>query len=467
MSIQYYRRPAFFLFFHTVLVLFAVCFLTLLCSEAVADTQSNDLNFATVGSNMWGPGPSFQMDETFDQLLFPFNESGTIGTTVLGSGFTLGYDVNGRAGVEARLRIDSGTVDVAYPLRVDAEVPNEVNRGESFSIDTSSWSHLASSLNTSGPAARFSMDAIFDIDASVGPGAVSAVGFDLVTIPQQNLVDINLTKNLIDIGSGASGVDFPAGPWGTVSIAVPEQLQTSTNTLGPPPEFRKLSSSATGQDKFLNVNVDLDAVAQSLFGLPDVLEGDYVISGDGNNDGNDDLAFSYTLLNVGLDLGLQFSQQFTFMPTSVDVTMNASTGEVEIGQLGDVFTFTAPDQVGEVTIDAIYNINGQFQNETGFVVNGSLQVQAGKIDLHNEFGPDFDVNLANLLGLDSDFLVDEQVPDGGLSSSPVFLFDKTFNLDGFSSQNAQYSVTIVPEPSGLILLAVGISILSIWGRRRG
>jgi len=435
-------------------------------------TQVDNLGFQTQGQNMWGTGESVQLDKTFDTLMSSFNKSGTIDATWLGTGVETDYSVNGKAGLEARLRADSGTVNVNYPLQVSAKLPDQVDPGDTITIDTSSWSHLASKLNTTGPAARFTLDAVFELNASIGPGAITAVGFEIEDFGTAKLSIPKYEKTLIDIGSGASGVEFDTGSWGTVSLNVPEQLNTSTTTLHPP-EYQYLESSAIADDKFLNLSVDVDAVAQSLFGFPgDVLEGKYVFVGDDDGDGKADLSLDYTLLNVKADVGLKLAQQFRFTPDDIDVTMTASTGDVKTGKLGDVFSFTAPTDPGEVTIDAAYSLSGDLHNQTGFAANGSLTLEALKVILHNEFFVDFEANLAkDLLALDSDYLLNVELPNGGLQSDPYYIYNKTFDLGGFTPQNAQYSVTVTPESASIVIWmmigAVGAALAWWQSRRKG
>jgi hypothetical protein len=148
--------------------------------------------------------------------------------------------------------------------------------------------------------------------------------------------------------------------------------------------------------------------------------------------------------------------------------MTSSTGQVRTGLLGDSFAFTAPNFAGELLIDADFTINGQLRNQTGIVVNGSLQLQAGKFILHNEYGPDFDLNLAkDLAGRDSDFLFDQEFPEGGLNiGPPIYLFDSTFALGGFDVEHAQYRIQVIPVPATLHLLALGLLTLASLRTRR-
>lgn len=435
--------------------------------------QSVELDFSTDDQSMWGPGPGTNLDRTWDDFLFRFADHGTVGGTVLGSGVTLPYSYSGTVGLEPRLRISTGTVDVAYPIQVNASLPDVVVRNDSFTIDTVDWLHRTSEISATGPGARFTLDAVLKFDASIGAGTISGAGFPLVDIPKVDL-GVDFRKTIIDVGSGGSGISFPAGPYGTVSLSVPDILELSSQTLLPP-ELARLRAEGQGDDRFLNLGVDLDALAVSLFGLPPNLLGDeYVIVPDGGGDPRPDLSIAYDLLDVQANLGLKFAQAMTFQPTSIGVTMISDSGEVRSGVLGDTFSFTAPDVAGPFGIDAEYTLNGQLRSQTGFVVNGSLEVQAGKFVLHNEFGPDFDVNLASLLGLDGEYLFAEELPDGGLNlGPPIYVFDRTFGLGGFESQGASYSIMVMAVPDGsgswlMSLVAVlGVGLLRPRGGGRG
>lgn len=442
-----------------------VTFLTL-GVVARAGIQSADLDFQTGGQSMWGSGPGFNLDKTWGDFLFDFSDNGTAGGTVLGSGVTLPYSYSGTVGLEPRLRISSGAVDVKYPITVNADVPDTIVRSGVFAINTASWVHQASEITTTGPGARFTLDAVMKFNATLGAGSISAAGVDLVDIPQVGL-GIDYRKSIIDVGSGSSNIEIPAGPYGTVTLAIPDILELSSSDLIPP-ELAKLKAEGQADDPFLNLAVDLDAVAVSVFGLPPNLLGDeYVIIADGGGDPRPDLSIAYELLNINANLGLKFAQGFTFIPTSIGVTMTSESGQVRTGLLGDVFLFDAPNQNGVFNVDAEYTLNGQLKSQTGFVVNGSLDVQAGKFVLHNEYGPDFDVNLASLLGLDGDYLFSKTFPEGGLNiGPPVYVFDSSFSLTGFEKQSASYSIEVVPEASSMFLFGVASFVAGILITRR-
>jgi hypothetical protein len=157
----------------------------------------------------------------------------------------------------------------------------------------------------------------------------------------------------------------------------------------------------------------------------------------------------------------------TFLPTSIGIKMTSETGEVKTGLLGDTFTFTAPNVNGEFDVDAEYTLIGQLKSQTGFVVNGSLEVQAGKFILHNEYGPDFDVNLTTLLGIDGDYLFSQELPDGGLNvGPPIYVFDSSFALGGFEKKSASYNIEVVPEISTLWTITAAATTLAVMSLRR-
>lgn len=446
--------------------IFAVFCMFWCVAGTMAGIQSADLDFQTNGQGMWGSGSGFSLDTTWSDFLFDFSDSGMIGGTVLGSGVTLPYSFSGTVGLEPRLRISAGAVDVKYPIRVDADVPDTVVRNGVFAINTANWVHQNSEISTTGPGARFTLDAVMKFNATLGAGSISAAGFSLVDIPQVPL-GIDYRKSIIDIGSGSSNIQIPAGPYGTVTLAIPDILELSSSDLIPP-ELAKLKAEGQADTAFLNLGIDLDAVAVSVFGLPPNLLGDeYVIIPDGGGDPRPDLSIAYELLNITANLGLKFAQGFTFIPTSIGVKMTSELGEVKTGLLGDVFTFTAPNSNGNFDVDAEYTLNGQLRSQTGFVANGSIDLEAGKFVLHNEFGPDFDVNLASLLGLEGEYLFKKTFPEGGLNiGPPIYVFDSTFGLSGFEKQSASYSIQVVPELSGALMLAVGGCCGIIVGFRR-
>lgn len=444
-------------------------------------TVTSDLNFASAGQNMWGPGPAFKFDQTWTQFVFPFGSGGPktvtgsvtipplIGTTV---GATVTYDFSGKAGLEPRLQIDGGSVAVNYPIRLSAKLPDTVQAGQKFTIDTSSWTHLPSSLATTGATGRFTLDAVFDFKGSLGPASVTLtppIGPGVtVPIPPIGPVDLSIKQTVIDIGPGSKPPAIPLGNFGDIQFTIPGQLNTFTNQLLPPPELVGLQSKGVGADKFLNLRADLDALAIAALNIAiaetgvqipvDVLKKKIAL-GPGTS-------LEYELLGVDANLGLKLAQQFTFQSTSIGVVMTTSDGQVRTGLLGDVFEFTAPDQVGDLTIDAQFTLNGTLTNETGFQVNGSVTVQGGKLVLDTPFGT---FSLADdVFGTGSDFLFQEEFPMGGLDlGSPIYLLNSTFGLGGFAAQKVQYQVSVIPEPSAFVLAGLGgVCLAALHLRRR-
>jgi hypothetical protein len=436
-------------------------------SRVHADIQTVNLDFATSNQSMWGTGAALTADLTTSALLFPISQPvQSLVDPIAGVGIHLATSIRGQIGFEPKFHLDSGSVGVSYPLQVGAILPKTVAQGATFNIDTSSFLNSPSLLQTASPEAHFTLDAIMKLNVGV-EGAIYPPGMD----PQQinpPIFHLDYSHNLVDVGTGGLGFTLPIGPYGTLSASIPEQLATSSSTLIPAASrLPTLQSSASGADRFLDLGLDLDAMAVTAFGLPPSTFGDAItFVPDGDGDGSPDLSLEYELLNVEAHLGLKLAQEFTFVPTAVNVTMTSSTGESHQGKLGDIFTFAAPDAAGEVTIDAEFSLTGELRNRTGFVVNGALNLEAGKLVLHNELGADFELNFAQTLGLGSDFLVSGEIPEGGFDvGAPVYLFDSTFQIEGFETQTTTFLVEVIPEPSLAVLAGLG-AVASACVRRR-
>ncbi|MBK3734146.1 hypothetical protein GAY29_13690 [Azospirillum brasilense] len=394
---------------------------------------SNQLSFLADDLNMWGEGSSLSFNTVWDDLYWQHNSA----TTYSWNGLSATVNLNAEVGLIGHMWAETGSVDIAYPITVDATLPEEVRSGDWFIIDTSSWMVGNSMLSSVGPGGETfgaTLDFLFDVSASVTdiayhPPLVEPVTFEDIVLAQIGTDPIRL----VDLTMGNPSLDARLGPL-EASLSVPSSLSTTGSGASSSGTLPSLHSSGTG-DPFLTLGLDLDDIAQRLFGIPgDALEGDYSWNSTAGS-----LALDYTILDVDAEARLSEAQSFTFTPTAVLVDMVSSTGERQTGQLGSKFLFSTPTTgSGDLTVTATYSLTGVLRNQTGIVANAALTLKAGDLAFSGDV-VGYDFNWPATGGP----LIDAEFPDGGLSSDPLYLYDHTTNVS-LGAQTAIYTVHYSP-----------------------
>jgi len=457
--------------------IYFVLFLVSFGSGAKGQSQSDVLNFSALGQGMWAPGTSIQsIDRTFD--IFNLNQSSqgvqSLDSSLLGVQVTADYSYNGSFGLQLEVGVSSGSVNVDYGIDVNAVFPKVVQPGGTFTIDTANWSTRSGSLQTIGPEARLSLNQSLQFSAALQNGNLGVGRHDVVSFDHISF-DIDAKNTLFSISPGSTPNFIPVGSYGEINASSPNPLPTISSELltnpTSPTTFKILSSSAHDANPFLQMGLDLDAVAATVLGLPPETFSGTIQLLSGSDRG---VFISYKLVEVIALLKLSNAQKFTFTPTSVDVTMSSSSGQVLNGQLGEAFTFNAPEQSGQLDIHATFTLNGQLRNQSGFIIDGSVLAEAGEFRFEGDgYGPDFfgygllqpgwDINLGQLL-FNSDTLLSYEQQFFELL--PLYWIDKTFDFSQFVPQDVQYRVDVVPEPSILALCGLGSIGMLIALRRK-
>ncbi|WP_394754020.1 hypothetical protein [Crenothrix sp.] len=228
-----------------------------------------------------------------------------------------------------------------------------------------------------------------------------------------------MDQNLFSIGAGNASFNL-SGTYGGISFSIPSAVSTNSGLQTGYQSLASLSSFGTSSTPLGNLNLDLDAIAQTVFTYPpmeykynlqDYIKTDLTQYG---IEANVDL----TVIDIDANINASVAQQFTFTPTDITVDLTSSTGDHLSGQLGEQFLFSTPETGnGNVTINATYTIDGVLRNQTGLVLSASLDIKA--LDLGIK---------ANLAGYGLDWspfggpLIQGSLPNGGLLlGSPLYL----------------------------------------------
>ena len=121
----------------------------------------------------------------------------------------------------------------------------------------------------------------------------------------------------------------------------------------------------------------------------------------------------------------------------MEMKVDGQVVEVQTGQLGDLFSFTAPDAgYGNIEMTPYYTLKGQIENKTGVITSVSLELSAFDFGATFEhvtiggqtFNPDVKFDLFNE-GEEDKALINVTLPEGGLESDPWIWYNKTFDVN--------------------------------------
>lgn len=340
----------------TVLILFFLIFF-ITSREASAYTSSFDLTFATEDQSMWSSGGAFVLDYTNEFARLDWDLSKTVGDVVGGTGTwcatrwgpCYSYDTrtgaeiegstSGYVGMEFTTHIDSGTVDVNYPVSIDLAFPDAytVRPETNFQIDTSYTVDQGSSLYTSFPGISAELSFLYNIQAQAG-GTAMFLGTDLYDGSATLIETGDESFSLLSVSG--QGVESPfldlfqlADALSDLSETTSENANKDKNEMDPDknkdskkknvnladffsidvgiPDIYTIGEldenmlQSSGEDDFLTATLDLDNVLTSAFGLPGLL-GQSKDFGFGT--------MGYDILDVQAGAALAVTQEFSFDP---------------------------------------------------------------------------------------------------------------------------------------------------------
>ena len=332
-------------------------------------TDLSQLNFATSDQSMWGTGQAASIDQSL---------------TLFDSGPQSVALASGELALNASLMGNAGAVSVSYPIDAAIQTPDAVVQGQDFTVATSDAGILSPALNATFPNLSVSLDAV-----------ISAQGYG-----------VNISNQDVSLFSLGSGDEFTWGPSGadsqiTFTASIPDGYTTTTTTEGTG-ALPSVTLDGTTAD-FASGSVDL----VSLLSDAALADGIYIppLSG---------------IISAVLSGGFAVAQQFTFLPTGLDVTFtpNFDPSAQQSGPLGSSFTFQVPTGWNEpVDLSATYSLAGELFSQTGFVGNA-------------------DINLSLLSGLFSqDFPL--------YTSTPSYLLNLgDFPLTGFNTVSDTYVIPL-------------------------
>ncbi len=299
-----------------------------------------DLNFTANDKSMWAEGDAFARDYTYFAGA-TWNNSGGLNaisgdvysynapcfpefwkscgyTTDTRTGFAFGGNTDGTIGVEFGAHLDSGSVDVHYPVHATLTLPDSgvIRHGDLFKIGTSNVVDPSAQFSTMFSNVQAHADLVFDVYAGLyGTGCFIFAG---CSSSSSTILDVNIKPELVAFNRNGDGqlrllgltpsqlggsVDFgqPIGDpnllYGVVNLP---NLETNSTTGG------GLLTSSDQVDVF-GLRVDVDGVVTRVLnsvGVPaPPFEGGVSLG---------PVGFSYNALDVEVGATFALTQEFTF-----------------------------------------------------------------------------------------------------------------------------------------------------------
>jgi Bacterial Ig domain len=368
--------------------------------------------FSTTNQSIWDPSlPAAFNDDRFigvgelqpDGTIEPISDSDSVDIEIaeVGGSYSLAL------GLRSTLHATLGDIEATLPYNITIDTSYNVTT-DSLLIDPTAVLDPSAFFETHGPGGSYNLDFVFLAELSAFFHPVVGPDLDITT------GEIDLGFPLLDIDSAefTKTIKLPPEPAPTITqltLNWPHSVGESTLvTNGAPVDADTLHSDGTSVD-IVNLDVDVIALALAILSLPNPF----------------DLGF-VDLLGLHVDGGVALAQHFDL--NSVLKAQDASI-VLEDGTLLP-FSFNTP-------MDIIPNASIHDTNQDGKIDFGlHLTPDA---TLHNNTALDFHIG-GDISILDFDPGPTLFTIGADLDLGEITLYDPTFGLGGFNSQDYQFQV---------------------------
>jgi hypothetical protein len=452
-----------------------LCFVCL-SPAAMGSTFSTDVVFSKSGQNMWGGGDAFTLDKEWFLGVDPPAVGGTLVDLVLPV-VNVGVDLYGRldlkAGLDLGMKIDSGSVDISYPVRVNFSFPDTITEGELITMGSSYEVLGSASLNTTFPSITPKAEAVLKLDADLDFNV--HYGFDEYGISLVNL-HTDYRYDLLD----ALGIPTASGDsetydlgFGSVEVTIPGDLDTvgqlAGNTL--------IAHTGEFAGEFLDARLNLLSLGELI--PPPVGTAFKVFNAveSGHIENWDVFLFWLNWNMIDLDVGAiaRITQDFEFVPEELLVDLYNNGTKLTSFKVGDPVEILIPE--GGLNLTPVFRLDNTFTNETALRIDPLfhfLLVQTeGYLSIED---PLFGTRVLNHESLYFGPLYKYDWTTGG---PEIPVYTKDFGVSFGQIQGDSFhlgeggpigiegpNLGQVPEPGSLVLFASGLVALTLAVKMR-
>ncbi len=336
---------------------------------AKASTFSTDVVFSRSGQNMWGGGDAW----TFDKSMFIGLDPKPVGGTLLDwTAANVGASLYGRldlkAGLDLGIKLDSGSVDVSYPVGVNFTFPDVITEGETITIGSSFELKDGASLSTTFPTITPKAEAVFKLDADLDLNLhylFDEYGISLVNLHTDYRYDL---LDLLSIPTASGDSETYDLSFGSIEVTIPGDLDTEGQLVG------NTLVSHTGEfaGEFVDARLNLLSLGE-LIPPPvgQVFEVFNAIESGGVDHTQSQYMFKYWLNwnMIDLDVGAiaRITQDFSFVPEDIIVDLYTGGTKLTSFNIGDSVDLLVPE--GGLDITPIFRLDNTFTNETALRID--------------------------------------------------------------------------------------------------
>lgn len=411
-------------------------------TPAHAATVSLQTLFAVDGQSLWASGPAFRLDKA-DRFGPPAWDIGkTIGgireDCFLGVcsriGARIGADTRGDVGLDYKLKVDSGSVDLRYPLQASFSFPdaNTVEVNKPFTISSSftplprgvkyiraigppfTASSPGMSLQTRTPTLQASLDLAAKLHAFAGAEACFVVACygpafappdidasrELAAVNRNGDGQVRLDGTVVSPTTSVSALGGLINAW----LAVPDVSASSRLTAG---GISGANLNTYKRSTALGIGANVAQIAADSVGFTYPLEGNFA-----------GIAYNLLQANAGLTLGIEQSLGFVPKPMATLRFTNPVRLLLPDGSYAAPSTTITFELGQSITLKSGYtrtlgviptiSLDNRTTNTTGVRLGGSFDLSALGVDVFGlRIGP----------------LIDERIPDAGIASLPIYRND--------------------------------------------
>ncbi|MDQ2844662.1 MAG: hypothetical protein M3Y72_27185 [Acidobacteriota bacterium] len=406
----------------------------LLQTATAAAVVQQQVDYASLGQNMWAPGPASPVDFTKTLADLPFSGSAHLGTvkSVFGAkiGAEAGVSVRGDVGLGFQAHLTTGDVSVKLPVNYSLTVPdpNTLAPGQSYQI-ASAYTLLGGEISTHSPQGSWGLY----LNGSVHADANGRICAGPCASGQVTLADKTFQTRLFgaSLNESSLSADSSSGLHGSLGFPI-------VNTQG---SLSNGQITSTGKDQFASAGLDLSKAITDKTGIP--------LSGSANF-GIGSIGFK--LLDADAGITLSASQSFQFKPIPM-IDLIGSDGSDRVFEAGSTINLKVPESGAPVTFTPTFFLDDSFTEKTDLDVAGYLKLAALQGDLHvagigGSIGP----------------LYQHQ---WDLSLGSINVTSGTWALGGFGeTKSYAFTVTPTPELPSVTYLLMGAGLLLVGVMRR-